>query len=71
MKKEKLFYTYIYTSVLEGLLNILTASSMMRDLWETCIISLFVFTLIICTLINRFCLFLQHTQIILGCKDIF
>ena len=66
MKKEKLFYTYIYTSVLEGLLNILTASSMMRDLWETCIISLFVFTLI-----NRFCLFLQHTQIILGCKDIF
>ena len=33
MKKEKLFYTYIYTSVLEGLLNILTASSMMRDLW--------------------------------------
>ena len=66
MKKEKLFYTYIYISVLEGLLNILTASSMMRDLWETCIISLFVFTLI-----NRFCLFLQHTQIILGCKDIF
>ncbi len=37
MKKEKLFYTYIYISVLEGLLNILTASSMMRDLWETCI----------------------------------
>ena len=44
---EKRKALHIYTSVLEGLLNILTASSMMRDLWEMCIISLCVFTLII------------------------
>ena len=36
-KRKAFLYIYIYISVLEGLLNILTASSMMRDLWETCI----------------------------------